>query len=150
MNHIISEGIKLSGHLTITVRDAKTDEILRVVENDNLIVDAGLNLVRDMILGTGLTPSHIAIGLSATAPAAGDTTLGSEVFRGLITRRTANDKLANMQLFLDTTSGNGNTLKEAGIFTRSSGGTMLSRVTYPEIVKTSSLTVTFTWDITLA
>ncbi len=150
MERQLTSGFRMSGRLHILVQDARTGEVLRDEWADNKIVTTGLDLVRDLLINTSAAPTHIAVGTDSMAPAAGNTALVTEVFRNLITRRTASPQKATFQLFLDTGDANGNTLKEAGIFNRSSGGTMLSRVTYADIVKTSGITATLTWDITIA
>lgn len=142
--------VGISGRLTIEIHDGKTGQLLTKEVIDNTIVTAGLNLVRDLLAGNNAAPSHIAVGTDATAPAAGDTTLGTEVFRNVITRRIPSATQITFQLFLATGDANGNTLVEAGIFNASSAGDMLSRVTYTSIAKTSAITVTLTWDITIS
>lgn len=142
--------IGISGRLHILIQDAKTGEILRDEWNDNKIVDTGLNLVRDLIAGGNTPVTEIAVGTDGTAPTNSDTTLTAEVFRSPITRRIPTDKKITLQLFIPTTSANGNTLREAGIFNAATAGDMLSRVTYADIVKTSAITVTLTWEITIS
>lgn len=142
--------VGLRGRLHILLRDAKTGKVLRDEWNDNKIVLAGLDLVRDLLAGSNTAPTHIGVGTSATAPAAGDTALGVEVFRNWITRRIPDPQKITFQLFLGTGDANGNTLVEAGIFNQDTGGDMLSRVTFAGIVKTVAITATLTWEITIS
>lgn len=144
--------LTLRGRLHILIEDAKTGEVLRDEYHDNKVVDVGLNLMRDLLGGGAKPPSHIAVGTDNTAPVAGDTILGTEVFRNLITRRVPSTAKITFQLFLATGDANGNTLVEAGLFNKAGtdAGTMLSRVTYAAITKTSAITATLTWDITIA
>ena len=146
----LKSAFKISGRLHILVKDAKTGRVLRDEWQDNKIVTAGLDLVRDLLINTNFAPTHIAVGITNTAPVAGDTTLASEVFRNRITSRTASAQKATFQLFLGTGDANGDTLVEAGIFNRSSLGDMLSRVIYTGIVKNSGITATLTWEITIS
>jgi len=153
----IKKDVKTAGTFAIIenvwldVRDAKTKELIRTVKAHNLITDQGLNLVRDFIANTNRAVSHIAVGTNATAPANGDTALGTEVFRDFITRRiTSTNFKLKMQLFIDETSANGNTLVEAGLFQRKTGGEIMSHVTYSSIVKTAAITVNLTWEFTIA
>lgn len=146
----LKSGFALSGRLHILVKDAATGRVLRNEWTPNKIVTTGLDLVRDLLINTSAAPSHIAVGTDNTAPAAGDTALATEVFRNLITRRTASAQKATFQLFLDAGDANGNTLVEAGIFNRSAVGDMLSRVIYAAIVKTAAVTATLTWEITIS
>lgn len=144
------EKFKLSGRLHILIVHAATGTVLRDYWTPNKIVDAGLNLVRDLMANSSQAPTHIAVGTDNTAPLAVDTVLGTEVFRNFITRRIPVDKKITFQLFLATGDANGNTLEEAGIFNRSAAGDMLSRVTYAPITKTVAISATLTWEITLA
>ena len=144
------DGIGIRGELEIEVRDAKTDRLIRHDLIKNKVVDTGLDLVRDLMLGNNFAPTHIAVGTNNTAPVAGDTTLNTEVFRNVITRRIVASKQAKFQLFITSSEANGNTLVEAGIFNQATVGDMLSRVTFTDIIKTSALTVTLTWTITLS
>lgn len=142
--------IGLSGRLHILIVNKETGEVLRDEWNDNKIIDAGLNLVRDLIAGGNTPVSDIAVGTNSTAPLATDTTLITEVFRSNIARRIPTDKKITIQNFIPTGSANGNTLREAGIFNAPNAGDMLSRVTFSDIVKTSAISVTLTWAITLS
>ena len=143
-------GFKIRGRLCIEQHDAETGELLHREIQDNKIVTAGLNLVRDLIMGSGRYPSDIAVGTDNTPPVAGDTALGVEVFRNVITRRIPTSTQGTFQLFLGAGDANGNTLTEAGIFNRATIGDMLSRVTFADIIKTAAITVTLTWDITIS
>lgn len=134
------------------VIEIRTRSGLRIVERrHNLVVTAGLNLLRDLLDATQTGITHFAVGTSATAPAAGDTALGAEVYRNVVSQR---DKPANGQIvhrcFVPTTAANGVTLQEAGLFTAASGGTLFSRVTYSPILKTNSISVTITWTHTFS
>ena len=146
----LKEGAGIRGELHIAIHDAKTGELIREETIGNKIVTAGLNLVRDLLGGNNAAPTHIAVGTDNTAPVAGDTVLGTEVFRNVITRRILSAVAVKFQLFIQASEANGNTLEEAGIFNASTLGDMLSRVTYTPIIKTGAITVTLTWTITIS
>ncbi len=118
----------------------------------NMTVDAGLNLIRDFLNGDAPTDlTHFAVGTGSTAAAAGDTTLGTEVFRAAVTQRTKTSKQLTVKYYLPSGSANGNTLAEAGLFNHVSAGTMFARaVLASTIAKTASVAVTFTWELTFA
>ena len=69
-------------NVRITVRDL-SGNIIEQVEKKNLIVNVGLNMVRDVLAGdvTDGEIKVIGIGTDATAPAVGQTQLIAEVFR---------------------------------------------------------------------
>ena len=119
----------------------------------NLVVDAGLNLIRDRLAGTSSAyVTHLAVGTNAAAVTALQTTLSTEVFRNVLTQTiTSSTKTVQFKLYLAANEANGNTLREIGLFTASTGGTMYARALLASpIVKNSSTTVTFTWTTNLS
>lgn len=75
------------GHIHIILRDER-GRFKRHVRLKNLIVNTGLNLARDALGGyvSDMKIRYVAIGTSATLPAATDTQLGAEVFRKAVTK----------------------------------------------------------------
>ena len=138
---IVEWSIAPNGNLVAQVQDVK-----------NLVVDSGLNLIRDRLAGTSaLFPTHLAVGTGSTAASAAQTTLVTEVFRDALTSTTTASKAVTFKYYLASGSANGNTIREIGLFTASSGGTMVARaVLASPIVKTSSVTATFTWTLNLS
>ena len=118
----------------------------------NLTVDAGLNLIRDFLNGDAPTDlTHFAVGTGATPAAASDTALDTEVFRDSVTQRTKTAKTLTVTYYLATGDANSHTLREAGLVTAATGGTLFARaVLASPIVKTASLSVTFTWELSVA
>jgi hypothetical protein len=141
------------GHLVaranvrVDVLEACTGRLLSRRRRHNMVVDAGLDLVRDLVYGDGVTLSHGAVGTDATAPAAGQTALGLEVFRDLIGQRTKQTAGLVIKFVLGSQQGNGNVLREAGLFNAAAGGTMYARVTPEEIAKTDAILVIYTWTL---
>jgi len=145
--------VGMKGRCFVCARNVETGKLILGKWFGNLIVTSGRVHVAELRGGYPRRPSHIAVGTSGTAPAAGNTALGAEVYRKLITRRriplSPNNYKINFQMFLTTAEANGNTLAEAGIFNRYTGGTMLSRVTYTPVVKTVSISIVYTWEISV-
>ncbi len=85
----ISETAKWRGRVRVTARHR--DGTVTVEEFDNLITDAGLDLLRDVLEGvvTDGQIKYLAWGNDATAPSAGETELRSEQGRKAVTSRTA-------------------------------------------------------------
>ena len=144
--------VRLVANLTTEVRDAETGQLLQVQRKRNLVVNAGLNLIRDLLDGdapAGIT--HFAVGTGATAVAASQTALVTETFRAAVTQSISDAQQLTVKYFLPSGSANGGTLAEVGLFNAASTGTMFARaVLATTIAKTSSITVTFTWTISLA
>lgn len=143
--------VQLLDNVRVVVSDAITGETLREETQHNLVVNAGLNLIRDLLDGdavAGLT--HLAVGTGTTAVSASQTALTTEVFRAAVTSRTSNAQQLVVSYYLPSGSANGNTLAEAGLFNAAAAGTMFARVKLAStIVKTASIAVTFTWTINL-
>lgn len=148
----MQETLRLGVNVVAEVRDAETGELLAEQAVHNLVVNAGLNLIRDLLDGdapAGLT--HFAVGTGATAVAASQTALVTETFRAAVTQRTSDAQQLIVKYFLPSGSANGGTLAEVGLFNAASTGTMFARaVLATTIAKTSSITVTFTWTVALS
>jgi len=114
----------------------------------NLITTAGRNeLVARWDDGTA-QPTHMAIGTGATAAAAGDTTLQTELDRNALTSRVADANVITM--VGDWAAGDGTgAITEAGILSASSSGTLFARAVFSTINKAAGDTLQITWTFTL-
>lgn len=120
---------------------------------NNLITTAGKTLLAYRMIGISVPAiGWIGIGTSVVAPSVSDVLLTTEVFRdALTTSILSSPGVITFTYYLATGSANGNTLRELGLFNSATANapTILSRVSVsPEIVKTISQAVTFTWTIT--
>lgn len=139
---MITENLKLTGHVTVAINDEVVQEI------PNLVVTAGKGYVASRMKDTTAgAMSHMAVGTDSTAAAAGDTALGSESGRVALTSSTVS---ANVITYVATFPAGTATaaLTEAAILNASSGGTMLCRTVYATVNKGSSDAMTITWSIT--
>jgi hypothetical protein len=89
-----------------------------------------------------LDASHIAVGTDDSSESPSDSSLGNEVHREGVDSSDDNGKNVKVQTLIGENEANGNTLREVGIFTASSGGTMFNRAVISDISKTSNKTVT--------
>jgi hypothetical protein len=152
--HAAPVGLAVRGRFDIQhIRDG---QVIAERHVDNMVVNAGLAGLAGLTIATGYTNAfdYIAIGTSATAVAAAQTALGSEISTGgggralatlsRVTVSTTNDSSRLVKTF--TFSGAGFAVKEAGVFGSSSSGTMLARQTFTTInvVATDTLAVTYT------
>lgn len=98
---------------------------------------------------TALKVTHIALGSSGTAPANGDTTLGTEVYRNAVASLTNSNNIGYITGFFNATETTG-TYAEVGAFIEGTGsadtGTLLS---HSLITVTKSSTETLTIDFTI-
>jgi hypothetical protein len=120
-------------------------------EIHNLVVTAGKNHIADQLKSTPAqgAMSHMAIGTGTTAPAAGDTALGTEIDRNALTSRTASTNVVTYVGDWAAGDGTNTAIAEAGIFNSSSAGTMLARATFTAINKGASDTLKITWTVTV-
>lgn len=139
---MITENLKLTGHVTVAINGEVVQEI------PNLVVTAGKGYVASRMKDTtDGAMSHMAVGTDSTAAAAGDTALGAESGRVALTSSTVS---ANVITYVSTFPAGTATaaLTEAAILNASSGGTMLCRTVYATVNKGSSDAMTISWSIT--
>jgi|SRR5262245_114590 len=118
-------------------------------EVDNLVVDAGKNQIAQRMIDTSVAaPTHMAVGTGSTAPAAGDTTLGTELDRNALTSNTRSGKVETLVGNWAAGDATNTAIAEAGIFNAASAGTMTARATFTAINKGASDTLQITWTIT--
>lgn len=148
---MIQENIKATGTLTIVVTDeqGKVKEELKV---PNLVVTVGRNYIAARMKETGrpVEMSHMAIGSGSTAPAAGNTTLITELGRVALT--TAGGIVTNNTVSYSATfpAGTGTgAVQEAAIFNAASAGVMLCRTTFPVVNKAAGDSVSITWTVSI-
>lgn len=123
-------------------------ELLAETIGHNRVPTSGRNLLRDLLNGDALSGlTEFGIGDDDTATTNNDTALGNELLREALTDTSKSTLKLTAQYFLSSTLLNGETLREAGLFTDE--GTLFARyVLDTPIAKTSSIAVTFTWEIT--
>lgn len=148
---MINETISVKGDLRIVIKDTQTGEIKLDREEKNLVVTVGKNFIASRMAGTAATVmGYIGVGTGSTSPAAGDTTLVTEVARQATTVSGGTASTNTVTYVSTFAAGTGTgALQEAGIFNASSAGTMLSRTTYSVVNKGAADEMTITWTITV-
>jgi len=143
---MINDQISLKGALTIT----KNGEVIR--EIDNLVVTAGKELLASRLAGnSGSVISYMAVGTGTTAAAVGNTTLATEVDRNALSVSGGTASGAAVTYSTTWLAGDATgALTEAGLFTASSGGTMLARTVFAAVNKGSDDLVTISWTVTVS
>jgi len=146
----IKNQIDLDCNVVITVRESLGGAIVKRIRRRNLVVNTGRDLIAGLLKGSSvLYLTHLGIGTSSTAVAATQTALTAEVYRAAYTQTTLGTGQLKLKYFLASTTANGNTLREAGLFTNPAGGTMFARATHSAIAKTSSISITYEWTINI-
>lgn len=151
---MLNDTLKVTGAVSIKLLD-KDGNVTDTREIPNLVVTVGKTFIAASMLKTTVnTPiamTHMAVGTSSTAPAAGDTTLGAEV-AGSRTALASATSSANVVTYTCTFGAGVGTgaLVEAGIFNASSAGTMLCRTTFSVVNKGAADAMSITWTITVS
>jgi hypothetical protein len=133
---------KWIGQWELVITDTKTGKVKSTeVIKPNLITDAGLNMMRDLLRGT-ITDGkikYVALGDGATAPAVGQTKLVNERFRKIVTSQNPDAVTAGKlytEVYISDVEGNGFTCEEMGWFAgagasgSTDSGIMVARVLY--------------------
>lgn len=130
------------------VFDVRTGALRARDHCHNLVVDAGLDQLRDYLYGvTAPALSHAAVGTDGTATAAADTALRAEVFRDVLAQRARSPQALTVRLVLGSQHANGATLREVGLFNDPTAGTLYARVTPAPVDKTDEISVVYTWTL---
>jgi hypothetical protein len=161
----MQESMEMKGQMTISLADAE-GRVVYERTHQNRIVKAGRKLVAQLFGGitSGTPPSkvtHMGVGTGATA--ADDEQLdlvAPRAPRNPITSVTYSEVVesspsgpvkrvkASLQTIFDFNEANGtDPLREAGIFTAVTGGTMYNRVVFDAVTKSNNFKLTLIWDI---
>lgn len=139
----VNDSIKASGHVVVKLNDQIVQEI------PNLVVTAGKNFIASRMTDSTTAMSHMAIGSTNTAAAAGNTGLGGELGRVALSSSSTTGAVTTYSATFPAGTGTG-AVVEAGIFNASSSGTMLCRTTFAVVNKGANDTLTITWQITIS
>lgn len=142
----------LKGKWFITLYGAP-GEVKEEISGYNVITTNGKEMFAQMLAScaTGGTNTfrYIAIGSDATAEAASNTALGSELARAAGTASYASGAIYQVTATFASGTGTGS-VYEYGLLNSTTAGTMLSRDTETLITKGANDTLTVTCQITLA
>lgn len=149
--------IKLKGTYDITVTDINSEVLLQKTV-DNLVVNAGLAQLASLCGDSGATPfTYIELGTSSTAVAASQTALQAAITDSGLARVAATISRVTTTVTNDTfqatytwTASGSKTVEEVGIFSASSGGTMLSRALTGSISLVSGNQLSITYKLKFA
>lgn len=141
--------LKVKGVAELTLLDSE-GQAKQSVTTSNLVVDTGLNFIVDRMKDDETVMTHMGVGTGTTAPAAGNTTLETQLGgRELIETSTVTDNSILYRAVFEAGDSTGQ-LTEAAIFNASTGGTMLCRVTFTAIDKQANDSLAIKWTISLS
>lgn len=95
------------------------------------------------------TAKYLAVGTDATTPSAANTALGTEIARQTGTVSYVSNQIFQVTATLATGSGTG-AIVEYGLFTSSSGGTLISRDTDSVVNKNAADTMKIIYQMTIS
>lgn len=169
---VLRSSIPMIGTLTVRVRDAVTGEVKRNVVIKNKITYLAADVLVELIAQRGADPSaayqrifSMRMGASSTAATRADTNLGAFVFGFQlldINKTVSAPGELQFTATLQAGDANGNTLREAGLFTAGDAATptasdapgtgpgdvrMFARQVHPDIAKNSAIVVDYSWTI---
>lgn len=168
----LTSTIPMVGTLAIRVRDAATNQVKQNIVIKNKITYLAADVLVELISQRVADPApayqrifSMRMGSSSTAASRSDTNLGTFVygFELLDINKTVTAP-GEMQFTATLQSGdaNGNTLREAGLFTAGSAGSptptdspgtgpgdvrLFARQVHPDIIKNSAIVVDYSWTI---
>lgn len=145
---MINEQITITGQVRIVVTGAD-GQVKDQREIKNLVVTAGKQFVAARMVGTPAAMSHMALGSGATAAAAGDTALGTELGRVALSTGTATGATVTYFAMFGPGVATG-AVVEAGVLNAASAGTMLCRTVFAVLNKGADDSVSITWTITIS
>jgi len=141
---MLHDSIKVKGALSISKNGVVVQEI------NNLVVDAGKALIASRLQGGGSAVTYMGVGTGATAAAAANTALVTELDRNALTVSGGTLDGTKVTFAATWAAGDGTgALTEAGLFTANAGGTMLARTVFAVVNKGAADVITITWDITI-
>lgn len=141
---MLNELLNMKGKLKIELNGEVVQEV------DNLVVTVGKNFVASRMTGTSpAVMSHMAIGTTNTAAAAGDTALAAEAARVALASGTTSAAVVTYIATFPAGTGTG-AIVEAGLFNAASAGTMLCRTVFAVINKGAADSMTITWTVTVS
>lgn len=144
-----NDRIVATGALKIVLKGA--DGALKAEhEVKNLVVTSGLGYIASRMKDTTQAAmSHMAVGSGATAAAAGNTALGTELGRVALTSTTVTGNQVVYVATFPAGTGTG-AVTEAGLFNAGASGTMLCRTVFSVVNKDAGDTLSITWTVTIS
>jgi len=148
---LINEQNNLKGHINLKLF-GKDGNLKSEVDKHNVVVTVGKNFTAAWLAATSQANPYmnfIALGTGTTGAVAGDTALETEIGTRVAGTISSSTNIWTNQATFGPGVSTG-AITEAGIFSASSGGTMLARQTFAVQNKLAGDTIVFTWNVTLS
>lgn len=147
----MEETIKLTGYIKFDLFDSKGN-LKQHEEVKNVVVTVGKDYLAAWLMAAsqaGYFMQYLALGTGTNAAVVGDTTLQTELSTRVAGALTSSTNVWQNQGTFGAGVDTG-AITEAGIFSASSGGTMLARQVFPVINKAAGDSLQVTWQVTLS
>jgi len=138
---------QITGHFHMDV--SKNGQVIEVVDEPNLVVDASKFLLSKLLGGTvtGNSVTVFGVGTNGTSPAAGNTALSSPFTKGFDSVAFPAANQVQFNFSLASTEGNGKAILEFGLL--STGSILFARkIRSAALNKDSDISFTGSWLIT--
>lgn len=149
----VIKGIQLQGRWSATLL-GPDGAVKQRVQGDNVVCTNGKEFLASFLYSSAVaaatfTCRYVAIGTDTTAEAAGNTALGTELARVSGVVSYVSNQIYRVTATFAAGTGTG-AIAEYGVFSSSTGGTMLNRDTEAVINKGASDTLTVQCDLTIS
>ena len=145
---MIKDSISVTGTPTFTLTDGK-GAVKSHFQIKNLVVTVGKNLIAEILQNpAAIRPSRMALGTGTAAANSGNSTLGAELARAVLSSTSVSLNTVTYRTVFIPGVGTG-AITEAGILNAATGGVLLARCVFPVINKEAPDTLTVAWDVTI-
>jgi hypothetical protein len=147
----LTNDVKLKGHIWLILVDEKM-RLKDYREVDNVVVSVGKNYVAAWLAAAsqaGTFMQYLAVGTGTNAAAITDTTLQTELPTRVAGTVTSSTNIWQNQATFNVGVDTG-AITEAGIFSASSGGTLLARQVFAVVNKSVGDSLQITWQLSIS
>ena len=150
----LMDSARVQGIAKIELRDVNTGEV-NIWESGNNVVDNGLNLMLERLVGTsGMAAlGHMALGSGTGTFLGSETAMYNEYHRKAITSASCSSNVLTMKTYYTTAQGNDDVIREIGLTNAaaSGAGTLIIHLEVsPSQAKTSAKEMVVTNSLTLS
>lgn len=148
---IIKDDKALKGHITVKVFD-EHGNLKELRDLDNVVVTVGKTYLANWLTAatqSGYFMQYIGLGTGTNAASASDTDLQTALATRVAGTLTNSTNIWQNQATFGPGVDTG-AITEAGLFSASSGGTMMARQVFPVVNKGANDSLQLTWQITLS
>jgi hypothetical protein len=147
----MKESLKLQGKISIKHYN-EDGKLLNEFSKQNVVVTVGKNYLAGWMAAAsqaGYFMQYIGLGTGTAAALASDTNLETPLPSRIAGNITSSSNTWRNQATFGAGVNSG-AITESGLFSESSGGTMMARQVFPVINKQAGDTIVFTWEISFS